>query len=265
MQSSQHDSGSESDNDDAPEEITVSSSKKGSRDAQKAEREFIAQAAQAKKAKNRAADAKLKAVKGKAKAAAATSAPTPSDEANGDLSGSDHEVEDEEAPTTTKAGTSTYLDPSLFASAATFFKPAAYPTEGQGKRGMKRAVKEEKRRKAELKEDRDEVIHEGGARSVGSITLQHLPTPSSLTSTISSTTSTTSATKFVSARLFSKKRAVAVLDAGNPQPRRGELEGESRKRKKGSGKGMSAESKALLGMGMDDGSRKRSPLAFIGY
>lgn len=90
------------------------------------------------------------------------------------------------------------------------------------------------------------------------VTLQHLPAVNSLTPAISSTSTVTTATKFVSARLFSKKRAVAVLDAGNPQPRRGELEGESRKRKKGAGKGMSAESKALLGMGMDDGSKKTS-------
>lgn len=41
MQYSQSDSGSDSD--DAPEEITVSSAKKGSKQAQKAEREFVAQ------------------------------------------------------------------------------------------------------------------------------------------------------------------------------------------------------------------------------
>ena len=87
---------------------------------------------------------------------------------NGDLSGGDDEQEREEGEDNTPKGTSTtYLDPSLFASAATFFKPAAYPAEGEGKRGMKKAVREERRRKAALAGDRAAVIHEGGARSVG--------------------------------------------------------------------------------------------------
>ncbi|KAK4698590.1 hypothetical protein P7C70_g7684, partial [Phenoliferia sp. Uapishka_3] len=253
MQYSQSDSGSDSD--DAPEEITVSSAKKGSKQAQKAEREFVAQAAQSKKAKNRATDAKLKAVKGKAKA---DSAPVPApveelEELNGDLS-SDPVEEREEQETAKKGTSTTYLDPSLFASAAKFYAPAAYPAEGEGKRGMKKAVREEQRRKAIAANERAEQVREGGKRAVGAITLQHLPSPSNLSS-LSSTSTIPSSTKFISARLYSKKRAVAVLDAGNPQPRRGELEGESRKRSKKSGKGMSEESKKLLGMGMDDGAK----------
>lgn len=86
------------------------------------------------------------------------------------------------------------------------------------------------------------------------LTLQHLPSPSHTSHSLASTSlpSHTSATKFLTNRLYSKKRVLSVLDAG--KPRTAEESGRKRKKKGG---GMSAESKALLGMGMDDGAKEK--------
>lgn len=84
-------------------------------------------------------------------------------------------------------------------------------------------------------------LTELGTRS--DITLQHLPSvahgPASLSST--ALPSHTSAAKFVTSRLYSKKRQVAVLDAG-----RQDAASQPRNPKKV--KGMSFESKVLLGL-----------------
>lgn len=74
------------------------------------------------------------------------------------------------------------------------------------------------------------------------ITLQHLPTASHGPASLSSTAlpSHTSATKFLTSRLYSKKRQVAVLDAGRTD--------NSQQRNPKKTKGMSFESKVLLGL-----------------
>lgn len=51
--------------------------------------------------------------------------------------------------------------------------------------------------------------------------------------------------------MYSKKRKVAVLDAGKPRP----ASETSGKKKKKSTKGMSLESRILQSLGMDDGAR----------
>lgn len=86
------------------------------------------------------------------------------------------------------------------------------------------------------------------------LTVQHLPSPSHLPSSLSRTAlpSHTSATKFLTDRLYSKKRVIAVLDSSK-RP----VDDSGRKRRKKVGGGMSEESKALLGMGMDDGSKEK--------
>lgn len=77
------------------------------------------------------------------------------------------------------------------------------------------------------------------------ITLQHLPSSSTGPASLSSTAlpSHTSATKFLTSRLYSKKRQVAVLDAGRPSP---SAEANPKKQKRKGG--MSLESRILLGL-----------------
>ena len=73
--------------------------------------------------------------------------------------------------------------------------------------------------------------------------MQHLSTISASTPNLSSETirpSHSSAAKFLTNRLYSKKRVLSVLDAGKPKE-----DGSERKRPKG---GMSDESRILLGM-----------------
>lgn len=73
--------------------------------------------------------------------------------------------------------------------------------------------------------------------------MQHLSTISASTPNLSSETirpSHSSAAKFLTNRLYSKKRVLTVLDAGKPKD-----DGSERKRPKG---GMSDESRILLGM-----------------
>ncbi|KAI5478802.1 hypothetical protein MNV49_004628 [Pseudohyphozyma bogoriensis] len=268
--SAPYSSDSESDN-EAPEEVSLSTAKRGERDALKTQKDLEAKAASAKKAKARAADAKLKAAKqGKTKAKKVEQVVEEETSASGsEAEGSEDKediAEEEQVEPAAKGKRITfdevdatptgsdYLDPELFASTASFFAPEKQPAAGKGKMAAKRAAREEKRFKAAMAEERAMGVREGGSRDVGDITLQHLPTPSQ-TSTLSSTSrpSHTSASKFLAHRLYSKKRVIAVVDAGRPKP----VPEESRKRKKKGG-GMSAESKALLGMGMDDGSKQAS-------
>lgn len=84
------------------------------------------------------------------------------------------------------------------------------------------------------------------------VTLQHLPAPSHKSASLATTAhpSATSATKFLDSRLYSKKRKVAVLDAGKPRPT-----SETSGKKKKKTKGMSLESRILQSLGMDDGAR----------
>lgn len=93
--------------------------------------------------------------------------------------------------------------------------------------------------------------------TTSNLTLQHLSTPSHTSHSLASTSlpSHTSATKFLTNRLYSKKRQLAVLDAG--KPRTSEESGRKRKKKGG----MSAESRALLGMGIDDGAKEKEDAA----
>lgn len=83
-------------------------------------------------------------------------------------------------------------------------------------------------------------------------TVQHLAEITAAAPNLSSTSirpSHSSAAKFVTDRLYSKKRVLAVLDAGKPKD-----EGSERKRKKG---GMSDESRILLGMPVEDAGKPK--------
>jgi hypothetical protein len=78
-------------------------------------------------------------------------------------------------------------------------------------------------------------------------TLQHLPAISAIAPNLSSTTlrpSHSSATKFLTTRLYSKKRTIAVLDAGHANHQAPS----ERKKQKGA---MSDMSKYLMGLGPD--------------
>lgn len=88
--------------------------------------------------------------------------------------------------------------------------------------------------------------------STSGVTIQHLPSATHKAASLATTAhpSSTSATKFLNSRLYSKKRKLAVLDAGKPRP----TSEDSGKKKKKATKGMSLESRILLKMGMDDGS-----------
>lgn len=69
----------------------------------------------------------------------------------------------------------TYLDPAMFASAASFYEPEKQAAPGQGKMAAKRAARAEKRARAEAAAERATEIREGGSRSVG-CALTGLPT-----------------------------------------------------------------------------------------
>ncbi|GAA5867785.1 hypothetical protein JCM1840_006692 [Sporobolomyces johnsonii] len=242
-----YESASGSDSDDAPEEVTLSSAKKGqqaeARKAQDAQR----RAAQERREKNRALDKRLKEAKrsgkGKGKQVALEDEDEDEDQEEEQEEQLEGDEEDNTAYVPPQVGKkTTYLDDSLFAEAAAHYDPASKQTQapaGQGKMAAKRAVKEEKRRKREAKEAREAMVKEGGQREVGDITLQHLPTSSGPTLTSASHPSHTSATHFLSQRLYSKKRQVAVLDASRQE------RSNPKKAKKG---GLSAETRMLLGL-----------------
>lgn len=91
-------------------------------------------------------------------------------------------------------------------------------------------------------------------RSLSGKTLQHLPTLSTSAPVLASSTSRpshSSATKFLTNRLYSKKRAISVMDAGTAN----HAQPSERKKKKG----MSDESKFLLGLGPDPALSKGGP------
>lgn len=126
----------------------------------------MSRAAKAKKAKNKAADARLKkAAKGKGKAKAAQEA---QDDFAAALGTDDEDDEDVPAPEPTASSSkTTYLDPDLFASAATFYEPEQQPAAGQGKMAAKRLARLQKQERAAALQERAEELKEGGSRNVG--------------------------------------------------------------------------------------------------
>ncbi|GAA5903415.1 hypothetical protein JCM6882_006542 [Rhodosporidiobolus microsporus] len=258
-------SGSDSDSDDAPEVVSLSTAKSARQDQERRDKEAKELANKARKEKNRAKEQRKQAVKGKGKARQEEEEEDEEDveeveEAlEEEFEGlEEDEDEDDDLPTIASppplvGKKTTYLDDSLFAEAAAHYEPQnTGRAPGQlGKKAMKRLVKEEKRRKRERQEERDAEIREGGKQQAGDITLQHLPGVSTGPAALSSTAlpSHTSATKFLASRLYSKKRQVAVLEAGRP------VQGAKKQKMKG---GMSMESRILLGLEdeEDEGKKK---------
>ncbi|GAA5921423.1 hypothetical protein JCM1841_005813 [Sporobolomyces salmonicolor] len=248
-----YESASGSDSDDAPEEVTLSSAKKGQQESARKAQDAQRRAAQERREKNRALDKRLKEAKrkgkGKGKQVALEEEDEDEEEEEEDEEGQlESDEEDNTATAPPQVGKkTTYLDESVFAEAAAHYDPASKQTQapaGQGKMAAKRALKEEKRRKREAREAREAMVKEGGQRDVGGITLQHLPTSSGPALTSASHPSHTSATHFLSQRLYSKKRQVAVLDASRQE------RSNPKKAKKG---GLSAETRMLLGL--DEGEK----------
>ncbi|GAA6044006.1 hypothetical protein JCM8097_000191 [Rhodosporidiobolus ruineniae] len=251
-------SGSDSDSDDAPEVVSLSTAKSARQEQERKALEAKQLANKSRKEKARAKGKQAKQVKGKGKARQEDE--DEDDEDADDLdegaleAGDDLEEEDEGDEEDDVAGPpspppqvgkkTTYLDDSVFAEAAAHYAPQQTgPALGElSKKAQRKLVKAEKQRKREAQELRDAEVREGGQTQAGDITLQHLAGigqgPASLSST--ALPSHTSATKFLTQRLYSKKRQVAVLEAG----RQGS--GDAKKPKmKG---GMSMESRILLGL-----------------
>ncbi|GAA5831168.1 hypothetical protein JCM11251_007780 [Rhodosporidiobolus azoricus] len=256
-------SGSDSDSDDAPEVVSLSTAKNARQDQERRDRETKELANKARKEKNRAKQQRLQAVKGKGKARAEEEEEDEEeheqdDEAFAeDVEGLEDEVDEEDdlptiaSPPPLVGKKTTYLDDSLFAEAAAHYEPQdTGPAPGQlGKKALKRLAKEEKRRKRERAEEREAEIRAGGSQQVGDITLQHLPGVSQGPASLSSTAlpSHTSASKFLAQRLYSKKRQVAVLEAGRP----------TQAKKQKMKDGMSMESRILLGLEEDEPESKK--------
>ncbi|GAA6050543.1 hypothetical protein JCM3770_005592 [Rhodotorula araucariae] len=249
--------GSGSDSDDAPEVVSLAQARQGTREEERRRREDRDRLNRAKKDKGRERARKAAAAKGKGKARAIDdddasegeeeASADDAQEGYGEADQDDEEDEDEDEAAAVDAapvqqGTkTTYLDDALFADAAAHYA-VEQPAEGAGKKAAKRRVKEERRRRREEDERRAREVGVGGRTQVGDITLQHLPTVSHGPASLSSTAlpSHTSATKFLTSRLYSKKRQVAVLDAGKADA--------SQPRNPKKTKGMSFESKVLLGL-----------------
>lgn len=135
--------------------------------------------AQAKKAKNRAADVKSKAAKGKGKEKEEVIEQEESEEEglgeeDGDEtmnSGEDSEEEEEtSAKKVTPKGTKTnYLDPALFASAAAFYEKesSSNTSTSNGKHDLKRKIRAEKQARALIVKERSLAVGQGGARDIG--------------------------------------------------------------------------------------------------
>ncbi|KAK4050537.1 hypothetical protein OIO90_005004 [Microbotryomycetes sp. JL221] len=258
---------SDSDEDGAPEEVSLSTAKSAASARQQLAHEQQQREAQLRKDKNRARDQRLKLQATQAKdrrqieqqAAKNEQDQLPDDEEDEDAQDEDAEDDDEpplEPVASTSAKKINYLDDSLFASAAEYYKPPQQPAAGQGKTAQKRAAREARRQRGQAHRERAQQIAEGGSRTVGDVTMQHLPSSANKAQSLATTAlpSHTSANKFITSRLYSKKRQLAVLDAG--KPRTAERSDKKRKKSK-SGGGMSEESKKLLGLGMDDGSREK--------
>ncbi|BGP13134.1 hypothetical protein JCM10213v2_001053 [Rhodosporidiobolus nylandii] len=254
-------SGSDSDSDDAPEVVSLSTAKSARQEQERAALKAKEQANKARKEKNRKKEAKRVKGKGKAKAEddedADEGLAEELEHADEDLeveeAGEEEEEEDPSAasPPPQVGKKTTYLDDAVFAEAAAHYAPEQTgPKEGElSKRAMKRLAKEEKRKKRERAEEREMEIRAGGQAQVGDITLQHLPGVSHGPASLSSTSlpSHSSATKFLTQRLYSKKRQVAVLEAAKPQ---------QAKKQKMKG-GMSMESRILLGLEEEEPEAKK--------
>ncbi|KPV76690.1 uncharacterized protein RHOBADRAFT_51695 [Rhodotorula graminis WP1] len=243
-------SDSGSDSDDAPEVVSLSAARQGTKADQRRRLEEQQRLNRAKKSAGRERAA-ASSRKGKGRAAEEDEDEEAHDddedleEDGEELGAAEEELEDDAAPApVAPQGTkTTYLDDSLFADAAAHYEAGKHePAPGQGKKAAKRRVKEERQRRREEAERRAGEVGVGGKTQVGDLTLQHLPTvahgPASLSST--ALPSHTSATKFLTSRLYSKKRQVAVLDAGRADA--------SQPRNPKKSKGMSFESKVLLGL-----------------
>ncbi|SCZ92031.1 BZ3500_MvSof-1268-A1-R1_Chr5-3g08292 [Microbotryum saponariae] len=258
-QSDSDDSDASSD-DEAPEEVSLSTAKSIRLEQQRQEGERGRSAKEQQRKKNQERDRKLKAAK--LSRLKQEQVEKEDEFASEEKDVPEHEQEEPLSPQASTSSSSvpqakhSYLDPSLFAQAGELYKPAPQVGPGEGKRGAKLRAKEEKRLARERKEEREREVKEGGSRQVGEVTIQHLVTTSRTPASLATTAlpSHTSAAKFLTSRLYSTKRKVAVLDQGKPRP----IPEDSRKRRKDGKKGMSKESKMLLGLGMDDGAKEVS-------
>ncbi|GAA5978951.1 hypothetical protein JCM5350_004187 [Sporobolomyces pararoseus] len=238
-----------SDSDDAPEEVTLSTAKKGLQQEKKKALEE-----QRKRAAEKREKAKLKkakqASKGKGKAKQVEQEDE-EDQEDGELAFGEEEQEgdydeEEEAeegepiPPPQIGKKTTYLDDDLFAEAAEVYEQAEKEAEEGGEEDLLEQAREERRRMKQA--ERDAMVKEGGKRRVGDITLQHVSTSIGPSLTSAAHPSQTSATKFLNQRLYSKKRQVAVLASSIPQPNQ---ERNPKKQKKG---GLSLETRMLLGL-----------------
>ncbi|GAA5849771.1 hypothetical protein JCM9279_002009 [Rhodotorula babjevae] len=243
-------SDSGSDSDDAPEVVSLSAARQGTKADQRRRLEEQQRLNRAKKSAGRERAAATR--KGKGRAAEQDEDKDAQDEeedAEEDADELDGAAEEDEgaaaapAPLARQGTKTTYLDDSLFADAAAHYEAGnKEPAQGEGKKAAKRRVKQERQRRREEAERRAGEVGVGGRTQVGDLTLQHLPTVSHGPASLSSTAlpSHTSATKFLTSRLYSKKRQVAVLDAGRTDA--------SQPRNPKKSKGMSFESKVLLGL-----------------
>ncbi|GAA5892043.1 hypothetical protein JCM8208_001418 [Rhodotorula glutinis] len=241
-------SDSGSDSDDAPEVVSLSAARQGTKADQRRRLEEQQRLNRAKKSAGRERAAATR--KGKGRAAEEDEQEEAQDddedleEDMDELGGADAAAAAAvPAPLAPQGTKTTYLDDSLFADAAAHYEAGKQePAAGKGKKAAKRRVKEERQRRREEAERRAGEVGVGGRTQVGDLTLQHLPTVSHGPASLSSTAlpSHTSATKFLTSRLYSKKRQVAVLDAGRTDS--------SQPRNPKKSKGMSFESKVLLGL-----------------
>ncbi|GAA5832317.1 hypothetical protein JCM3766R1_002379 [Sporobolomyces carnicolor] len=244
-----------SDSDDAPEEVTLSTAKKGLQEEKKKALEEQRRRAQEKREKAKQVKAK-QAAKGKGKGKAKQVEQEQDDddaedaeelvfdeeeEGEYELEDGDEDEEDATAVAPPQIGKkTTYLDDDLFAEAAEVYEQAGKESEGGDEEDRLEQAREQRRRQKQA--ERDAMVKEGGKRQVGDITLQHVSTSIGPSLTSSAHPSKTSATKFLSERLYSKKRQVAVLASSVPQPNQ---ERNPKKQKKG---GLSLETRMLLGL-----------------
>ncbi|GAA5895011.1 uncharacterized protein JCM6883_002289 [Sporobolomyces salmoneus] len=235
-----------SDSDDAPEEVTLSSAKKGLKEEQKKALEEQRRRAQEKREKAKSKKAKQAAKgKGKAKQVEQDEDEEEEEEEPAFAEAEEYEEEDvegevEAVPPPQIGKKTTYLDDDLFAEAAEVYEQAEKDAEGGGEEDLLEQAREQRRMMKQA--ERDAMVKEGGKRRVGDITLQHVASSIGPALTSSAHPSQTSATKFLNQRLYSKKRQVAVLASSAPQPNQ---ERNPKKQKKG---GLSLETRMLLGL-----------------
>ncbi|GAA5957333.1 hypothetical protein JCM3765_000425 [Sporobolomyces pararoseus] len=236
-----------SDSDDAPEEVTLSTAKKGlqqekkkaleeqrKRAAEKREKAKLKKAKQASKGKGKAKEVEQEDEENQEDAEVAFS-----EEGEEDYD-EEEEEEGEPIPPPQMGKKTTYLDDDLFAEAAEVYEQAEKNAEEGGEEDLLEQAREERRRMKQA--ERDAMVKEGGKRQVGDITLQHVSTSIGPSLTSAAHPSQTSATKFLNKRLYSKKRQVAVLASSISQPNQ---ERNPKKQKKG---GLSLETRMLLGL-----------------